>query len=65
MRTIAERTRGSFFRGEDNRQVDQALEEILETGRPVAGYQANPVRKNLYFHFLSVAFICLIAGIFL
>ena len=40
-----------------------ALHEI--TGRPIAGIQSNPVRKDLFLYFLIGAFACLIAGIFL
>ena len=65
MREIADKTGARFFRGESNKQVDQALEEILFSGRPVAGFQSNPVRKDLYFYFLSAAFACLVVGIFL
>lgn len=65
MREIAEKTGGRFFRGESNKQVDQGLEEILFTGRPVAGFQSNPIRKDLYFYFLAGAFACLVVGIFL
>jgi len=64
MRDVAERTQGRFYRGEDNSQVDAALEEILFTGRPVSGFQANPVRKDLYFYFLSAAFLCMVAAVF-
>ena len=65
MREIAEKTGGVFFRGENNKQLDQALDEILFQGRPVAGYQANPVRKDLYLYFLAAAFGSLVLGIFL
>jgi Ca-activated chloride channel family protein len=65
MREIAEKTGGRFYRGEINKQIDQALEDILFTGRPVAGFQSNPVRKDLYLYFLAGAFACLIAGIFI
>ncbi|MCH7978661.1 MAG: VWA domain-containing protein [Acidobacteria bacterium] len=65
MRNIAERTGARFFRGEINTQWQQGIDEILVSGRPVAGYQANPVRRDLYFYFLSAAFICLVIGIFL
>ncbi len=65
MREIADRTGAIFYRGEDERQVDRALDDILVQGRPVAGYQANPVRQDLYEYFLMAAFACLILGIFL
>jgi|SRR5579885_2742709 len=65
MREISEKTGGRFFRGESDKQVDQAMEEILFTGRPVAGFESNPVRKDLYLYFLGAAFACLIVGIFL
>jgi hypothetical protein len=31
----------------------------------VAGYQAETKMRDLYFYFLSAAFLCLAAGIFL
>jgi Ca-activated chloride channel homolog len=65
MREIAEKTGGKFYRGESNKQVDQAMEEILFTGRPAAGFQSNPIRKDFYIYFLTGAFACLILGIFL
>ena len=65
MREVAERTGASFFRGEDNKQVDRALEEILFQGRPIAGYQANVIRRDLYQYFLLAAFTSLLVGIFL
>ena len=65
MRAISEKTGGRFFRGESDKQVDEAMEEILFTGRPVAGFQSNAVRKDLYIYFLMAAFACLVAGIFL
>jgi len=65
MRDIAERTGGSFYRGEDDRAIDRALDEILVQGRPIAGYSANPVRQDLYEYFLLAAFASLILGIFL
>ena len=65
LRDLAERSGARFFRGEDLKQVDEAIEETLVTGRPVAGYQANPTRQDLYFYFLSAAFVCMLAGIFL
>ena len=65
MREISDRTGATFFRGEDERQVDRALDDILIQGRPIAGYQANPVRQDLYEYFLMAAFACLILGIFL
>jgi Ca-activated chloride channel family protein len=65
LREIADRTGARFFRGEDNRQVQAALDEILTSGRPLAGYQANPTRRDLYVHFLSAALVFMVAGIFL
>jgi len=65
MREIADRTGAAFYRGEDQRQVDRAVDEILVQGRPIAGYQANPVRQDLYEYFLLAAFASLILGIFL
>ncbi|MBI3895014.1 MAG: VWA domain-containing protein [Acidobacteria bacterium] len=65
MRDIAELTKARFFRGEDNKQVNQAIEELLLRGRPVAGYQAYSVRQDLYERFLWAAFVCMILGIFI
>ena len=65
MRDISERTGGRFFRGENEKQVDQAMEEILFTARPVSGFQSNAIRKDLYIYFLTGAFLCLLAGVFL
>ena len=65
MRDISERTGGRFFRGESDKQVDQAVDEILFTARPVSGFQSNAVRKDLYTYFLMGAFACLLAGVFL
>ena len=65
LREIADRTGALFFRGEDNRQIQAAMDEILTKGRPVTGYQADPVRRDLYFYFLSAALVFMIAGIFL
>lgn len=65
LREVGERTGASFYRGEDNKQVDRALDEILFQGRPIAGYQANAVRRDLYQYFLLAAFASLILGIFL
>jgi Ca-activated chloride channel family protein len=65
LRTVADRTGGRFFRGEDSRQVQLAIDEILSTGRPVGGYQSFPVRRDLYFYFFAAAFICMLAGTFL
>jgi hypothetical protein len=61
---VAERTGARFYRGEDVKQVDAALDEILGSGRPTAGYEANPIRLDLYFHFLVSAFVLMLAGIF-
>src|SRR2546422_1226543 len=65
MRDISERTGGRFFRGENDKQVDEAMEEILFNARPVSGFQSNAVRKDLYMYFLTAAFACLLAGVFL
>jgi Ca-activated chloride channel homolog len=65
LRDVAERTGAHFFRGEDSRQVQAAIDEILIKGRPLGGYQTNPTRQDLYFHFLALAFVCMVAGIFL
>jgi hypothetical protein len=54
-----------LVRGEDERQVDAAIEEILSHGRPVAGYQSSPVRRDLYFYFFAAAFVCMLAAAFL
>ena len=42
-----------------------AIEEILSSGRPVAGYQSYPIRRDLYFYFFAAAFICMLAAAFL
>ncbi|OLC90411.1 MAG: hypothetical protein AUH86_23090 [Acidobacteria bacterium 13_1_40CM_4_58_4] len=65
LRGIAEKSGARFVRAENGRQVEEALDEILVQGRPVAGYYSNPVRKDLHRYFLAAAFACLIAGIFL
>ena len=65
MREISERTGGRFFRGDTDKQVDQAVEDILFTAQPVSGFQSNAVRKDLYIYFLMGAFACLLAGEFL
>jgi Ca-activated chloride channel family protein len=65
LRDVAERTAARFYRGEDDRQVDAAIDEVLTTGRPVGGYRADPIKQDLYFYFLSAAFLCMIAGVFL
>jgi gamma-glutamyltranspeptidase len=65
LRDIAERTGARFYRGEDNRQVQAAIDDMLNTGRPLAGYQANPTKKDYYFYFLSAAFIFMLGGVFL
>lgn len=65
LRELARRTGARFFRGEDDRQVAAAIEEILSSGRPVAGYQSNPIRRDLYFHFFAAAFVCMLAAAFL
>src|SRR5262245_14936423 len=56
MREISEKTGGRFFRGENDQLVDQAMEEILFSARPVSGFQSNAVRKDLYIYFLTAAF---------
>ena len=65
LRDIADRTSGRFFRGEDDGQVQAAIDAILTAGRPVAGYKAFAVRRDLYLYFFGAAFICMAAGIFL
>ncbi len=65
LREFATRTTGRFFRGEDERQVDAAIEEILSSGRPVAGYQSSPIQQDLYFYFFAAAFVCMLAAAFL
>ena len=65
MREISERTGGGFFRGETDKQVDQAVEDILYGAQPVSGFQSNAVRKDLYTYFLTGAFACLLIGVFL
>ena len=65
LRDLAERTGARFYRGEDNGQVRAAIDELLTIGRPVAGYRADPIKQDLYFYFLSAAFLCMVAGIFL
>jgi Ca-activated chloride channel homolog len=65
LRDIAERTGGRFYRGEDNRQIDAAIDELLISGRPLAGYEANPTKRDYFFYFLAGAFLCMLAGIFL
>ena len=65
MREIAERTGGRFYRAENNAQVDEALDQLLFKGRPIAGYDASPVRKDLFQYFLWSAFVGLLLGIFL
>jgi Ca-activated chloride channel family protein len=65
MRELARRTRARFFRGEDDRQVEAAIEEILSSGRPVTGYQSSAIRRDLYFYFFAAAFVFMLAGAFL
>ena len=65
MREISERTGGRFYRAESDKQVDAAADEILFTGRPVSGFEASAVRKDLYIYFLMGAFACLLGGVFL
>jgi Ca-activated chloride channel family protein len=65
LRELARRTSARFIRGEDDRQVEAAIEEILSTGRPVAGYRSSPVTRDLYFYFFAAAFVCMLAGAFL
>jgi hypothetical protein len=69
LRELARRTSARFFRGEDDRQVEAAIEEILSSGRPVAGYQSYPIRRDLYFYFFfyffAAAFVCMLAAAFL
>jgi len=65
LRELARRTSARFFHGEDDRQVAEAIDEILSSGRPVAGYQSSPIRRDLYFYFFAPAFVCMLAGAFL
>ena len=65
LQELARVTSARFVRGEDGRQVEAAIEEILSSGRPVAGYQSNPIRRDLYFYFFAAAFVCMLAGAFL
>jgi gamma-glutamyltranspeptidase len=65
LRDVAERTGANFYRGEDDRQVAAAIDEILISGRPLAGYQSTPTRHDLFFYFLAAGFLCMLAGIFL
>jgi Ca-activated chloride channel family protein len=65
LRDLSERTGARFYRGEDTRQVNDAMEEILVNGRPVAGYEANPIRQDLFTHFLVAALVFMAAAIFL
>lgn len=65
LRELAERTGARFFRGEDDRQVQAAIDEILTSGRPIGGYQAYPVTRDLHVYFLAAAFVCMLAGTFL
>jgi Ca-activated chloride channel family protein len=65
LRELARRTSARFVRGEDERQVEAAIEEILSSGRPVAGYQSSPIRRDLYFYFFAAAFVCMLAAVFL
>ena len=65
LREVSERTGASFYRGEDNGQVQAAIDEILVSGRPVSGYEANPTRKDYFFYFLAAAFLCMLGAIFL
>ena len=65
MREISERTGGRFYRGETDKQIDEAIDEIMLKPQPVSGFQSNPVRKDLYVYFLLAAFGCLLAGVFL
>src|SRR5688572_19378137 len=61
MRDLAERTGGRFYRGEDNRQVQAGIDEVLTTGRPVGGYRTDPIKHDLYVYFLAAAFVCMVA----
>jgi Ca-activated chloride channel family protein len=65
MREISEKTGGRFFHGESDKQVDEAVEDILFTARPVSGFQSNAIRQDLYMYFLMGAFVCLLTGVFL
>jgi Ca-activated chloride channel family protein len=65
MREISERTGGRFFGGENDTQIDEAIDEILLKPQPASGFQSSLVRKDLYLYFLIGAFGCLLAGVFL
>lgn len=65
LRDLAEETGAQFYRGEDNRQVQAAVDEVLTAGRQVGGYRAEPIKRDLYVHFLAAAFLSLIAAVFL
>jgi Ca-activated chloride channel family protein len=65
LRDVAERAGGRFYRGEDDRQVKAAIDDILNTGRPLAGYEANPTKKDLFYYFLAAGFVFMLGGIFL
>jgi Ca-activated chloride channel homolog len=65
MREISERTGGRFFRGESDKQIDEAIADILLSPQSVSGFQSIAARKDLYTYFLAGAFACLLAGVFL
>jgi Ca-activated chloride channel homolog len=62
---ISDKTGGRFVRGERDDQVNQLVDEILLSGRPVAGFESKAVPKDFYMHFLIAAFVCLLAAVFL
>jgi Ca-activated chloride channel family protein len=62
---ISDKTGGRFVRGERDDQVNQLVDDILLTGRPVSGFESKVVPKDFYIHFLIAAFACLLAGVFL
>jgi Ca-activated chloride channel family protein len=65
LQELARRTSAQFFRAEDQRQVNAAIEEILSSGRPISGYRSYPIRRDLYFYFFAAAFVCMLAATFL
>lgn len=65
MRQIAEISGARFTRAESEQQVNDVINDILIQGRPISGYNADPIREDLYGYFLGAAFACLVAGIFI
>ena len=64
MRDVSERTGGRFVRGELDEQVTELIDEVLFASRPVSGYEASAVRRELYVYFLMAALACLLVGVF-